>query len=107
MKVEHQKVAMPEMTVLINNRRPAKESDFADHEETRAFTCWINGSQLESDSFFVQRGTPRYLIGSDPQGIPVEHCIAVISSADSPEAKKLDFCRLTARPERCSNSWRI
>ena len=36
MKVEHQMVAMPEMTVLINNRRPAKESDFADHDETRA-----------------------------------------------------------------------
>ncbi|CAN6935512.1 unnamed protein product [Brassica oleracea] len=107
MKVEHQNVETPAMTVFMRRRRPAKDKAFADQDENRFLICCKRGSQFCRLTFFVHNGTPRYLIGSAPQGIPVDACIAEISGAERPEAKKDDFCRLTARPERFSNSCRI
>ena len=72
MKEEHQKVVIPDTTVLIKSNLPAKDKALADQEEKHAFTCWIRGSQLARVSFLVQSGTPRYFIDRVPHFIPVE-----------------------------------
>lgn len=63
--VEHQKLDMPAMTVLMSSSLPAKKSDFAVQLLILFFTCWISGSQLTKDSFFVQSGTPRLRMGKE------------------------------------------
>lgn len=104
MKVEHQKVVMPVITVLISSSLPAKDKDFALHEESFVFICWSSTSQCKSDSFFVHKGTPRYRTGREPIGIPVVNWIKSVSLCERPDAKKKDFCTLTARPDLSSNS---
>lgn len=66
---EHQKVVMPEITVLMRINLPEKEMVFVDQEEKRDLT---NGSQLLRKSFIDFMGTPRYLKGKLPQDIPVD-----------------------------------
>ena len=58
MKLEHQKIEIPAITVLMRSSLPANDRDLADQEEKRVFICWRRGSQLTRLSFFVQRGTP-------------------------------------------------
>ena len=59
MKAEHQNVVIPEITVLINNSRPAKDNAFELHDENLLLICCSSHSQFNRDIFFVQRGTLR------------------------------------------------
>lgn len=104
MKVEHQNVVIPEMTVFIRSSLPTNDNALELQEESFLFICCSSTSQFNKDSFFVQRGTPRYLTGNDPRGIPVEAWIASVSIAVNPEAKNEVLCILTAKPDLDSNS---
>lgn len=71
MKVEVQKFMIHDITELSNCNRPARESYFDVHELIFSLNFCSSGSQLSKESFFVQRGSPRYRIGSCPWGMPV------------------------------------
>ncbi|CAN6985355.1 unnamed protein product [Brassica oleracea var. botrytis] len=58
-KVEHQNVVIPVITVLMSSNLPAKDRAFALHEESLDFICWSRTSQFKRESFFVHKGTPR------------------------------------------------
>lgn len=59
--------------------------------------------QLAMDNFLVQRGTPKYLIGSEPRDRPVETEMESISDAFIPEAKNAVLLMLMETPKRSSN----
>lgn len=91
MNAEHQNVIIPEMTILMRSKRPAKERDFSDQEES-LFLIWCRrGLQLTRLSFLELRGTPRYRTSRTPQTIPVEAWIVSFSASDRPEALNLSF----------------
>ena len=69
---EHQKLVMPEITVLMSNSLPENDKVFVDQEEKRVFIWCSSGSQLDRESFLEFIGTPRYRNGKLPQDIPVE-----------------------------------
>ena len=105
-KVSHQKLVIPEITVFMSSKRPAKERDLALQELSLALTFSIRGSQLAIVSFLVQRGTLRYLIGRVPWERPVSRWRSSISCCERPEVKKQDFETLIPSPECASKFWR-
>lgn len=71
-KAEHQKVVIPDITVLMSRSLPENDSVFIDQEENLDFICCSRTLQLERDSFLELRGTPKYRKGKLPHDIPVD-----------------------------------
>ena len=65
-KVEDQKLVIPAITVLSRRSRPANERERVLQELTLSLMCWRRGAQLWRESFWEQRGMPRYLTGKEP-----------------------------------------
>ena len=74
---------IPDMTVEINCHLPANDSVLEVQVRNLDLIDWINGAQLSIDIFFVHKGTPRYLTGSEPAVRPVDVEIASIYEASA------------------------